>query len=133
MSTDPIADMLTRVRNAQRAGHKSVRVPYSKVSQSILEVLKTEGYIEGYELKKETESGFAELDAWLKYYGPHEPLIRSLRRISKPGCRVYRKAGNLPQIAGGLGITIVSTSQGVMSGHEARKRKIGGEVIATVG
>ena len=143
MVNDTIADLLTRIRNAQRAGHRSVVVPTSKVSKSVLEVLKKEGFIEGFSTtgpqddkvasKRSTELKFGGLNIVLRYYENGEPLIVRLDRVSTPGKRVYQEVAKLPKISSGLGISIVSTSQGIMSDRDARKKGIGGEVIALVG
>lgn len=133
MVTDTIADLLTRIRNAQRAHHKSVRVQKSKASRLALEVLKKEGFIANYTEKSDEQSRFGGFEVVLKYYSSGEPLIGQARRVSKPGKRVYAAAEELPKIFSGLGIAIVSTSQGVMSDREARKRGIGGEVWASIG
>jgi small subunit ribosomal protein S8 len=132
MKTDSIADLLTRVRNAQRAGHKSVRIAKSSLGARVLEVLKVEGFIDHVETKKDAEDKFEEFEVFLKYYSSGQPAINALRRVSKPGKRVYSSTEDIPHIEHGLGISIVSTSQGVMSDREARRRKIGGEVLAVV-
>lgn len=132
MKTDSIADLLTRVRNAQRAGHKSVRVAKSTLCAKVLEVLKVEGFIDHVETKMDADDKFEELEVFLKYYSSGQPAINMLRRISKPGKRVYAPTTEIPNIEHGLGISIVSTSQGVMSDREARRRKIGGEVLAVI-
>jgi small subunit ribosomal protein S8 len=133
MVTDSIADLLTRIRNAQRAGHKSARIPASKMVERVLGILKSEGLIEGYDSKQEEGKPYKTLNIWLKYYENGEPVISLARRISKSGQRIYARADELPRVQGGLGISIVSTSHGVMSDREARKKKIGGEVLALVG
>ena len=127
--TDPIADMLTRIRNGLQAEKATVTMPSSKVKASIAEVLQSEGYILGYEIhQKDTKS---DLEITLKYY-EGEPVIESLIRISKPGRRVYQHAEKLPAVNGGLGIAIVSTSKGLMTERAARKAGVGGELICTV-
>ncbi len=134
MQSDLIADTLTRIRNAQRAGHKSVAVRNSKAVKRVLEVLRAEGFIQGFDFKKdEAENKFGKFDVQLKYFNMGEPAMSLLRRVSKSGRRVYSGVDDLPKIFNGLGISIVSTSQGVMSDREARKKKIGGEVIAYIG
>jgi small subunit ribosomal protein S8 len=133
MVTDPIADLLTRIRNAQRAGHKSANVPASKMVERVLNILKSEGFIESFELKQDEETTFKHYNIWLKYYESGDPVIGMARRISKSGRRVYAGSDKLPRVSGGLGISIISTSQGVMSDREARKKKVGGEVIALIG
>ena len=133
MVTDPIADLLTRVRNAQRAGHKSVRVQVSNQSRRVLELLKDEGFISSFEEKPAYEGNFTEYNVVLKYNPMGKPLISLARRVSKPGRRIYSRANELPKVHCGLGIAIISTSQGVLSDREARKRGVGGEVLAHIG
>lgn len=126
MNTDPIADLLTRIRNAVHAGHSQSRAPYSKTKEKILSVLKENGFIEGYE---KTKSGkFDELTINLK----KDQKSLYIKRISKPGQRIYIKNGDIKRIRSGLGISVVSTSRGIMTGKEARRQKIGGEVICEV-
>lgn len=132
MITDPIADVLTRVRNAQNAGHRSVRVRFSKVAKGILEVLKNEGFIEYVEQKKDGEGKWDEYEAGLKYYSDGKPGIQQARRMSRPGRRLYSQVGDIPQVECGLGIAIVSTSNGIMSDREARRQNVGGELLAFV-
>ena len=127
--SDPIADMLTRIRNAQMANHESVVVPSSKLKKALLDVLAAEGYINGYEVKE--NGGKPELVISLKYY-QGKPVIAEVKRVSRPGLRVYKKKDELPKVMGGLGIAIVSTSKGVMTDHQARKAGLGGEVVCTV-
>jgi small subunit ribosomal protein S8 len=131
--TDPIADMLARLRNANSAYHDTVSMPYSKLKVSIADILKAEGYIAGYTVDRARRGGggpHARLD--LKY-GPHrERSIAGLRRVSKPGLRVYAKSTNLPKVLGGLGIAIISTSQGLLTDRQAAKKGVGGEVLAYV-
>lgn len=134
MSSDYIADLLTRIRNAQRVGHKTVRARHSKVSEQILSVLRSEGFIDAYEVQtSKVNANFKELEVVLRYYDTGEPLIGIINRFSSSGRRVYRRTDKLPTIRSGLGISIISTSQGIMSDKEARKRGIGGEVMAVVG
>ena len=133
MTNDPIADLLTRIRNGYRAGHRSVRINSSKVSKHILNVLKGEGFIEGFAQKKDAENKFDELDVTLRYSTSGEPAVSILRRVSRSGRRVYMQGDDLPRVQGGLGISIISTSKGIVSDREARKLKIGGEVLALVG
>jgi len=125
---DPIADMLARIRNAQLARHQTVVMPSSKVKVAICGVLKSEGYIAGYAVAGEPK---AELTIELKYYNGR-PVIEALRRISRPGLRVYSDRSDVPTVQGGLGISIVSTDRGVMTDRAARKAGIGGEVLCTV-
>jgi len=127
--TDPIADMITRMRNAIAVGKESVIVPASKIKESILKVLLEEGYIESFE--RDSSNGFPCLKVFLKYYS-NKPVIMHLKRISKPGCRAYCGFRNLKKVRGGLGISVVSTSKGVLSSEEARRRKLGGEVLIEV-
>jgi small subunit ribosomal protein S8 len=127
--TDPIADMLTRIRNANNMRHETVSMPASKVKTSILEVLVKEGYIDSY--KNETNDNKTVTTVTLKYT-KGQSVIRGLKRVSKVGLRVYAKAEELPQVLNGLGVAIISTSKGIMSDREARKLNLGGEVIAYV-
>ena len=127
--TDPIADMFTRIRNAQMVGHAEVTMPNSKVKAEIARVLKDEGYIEDF-ARRETE-GKPVLSIALKYH-EGRPVIDRLERVSRPGLRVYRRKDELPKVLGGLGVAIVSTSQGVMSDRAARAAGQGGEVIGVV-
>jgi len=128
MMTDPIADMLTRIRNAHLAGKRQVVIPFSKVKMAILDVMKQEGYIE--EVTKE-DANFGQLVVNLKYNGK-QPMITQIRRASKPGHRMYRQKDELPAVLNGYGMAIISTSQGIMSGKEAKKRGIGGEIMCTI-
>jgi len=132
MINDHISDMITRIRNGQRAGHRSVVVTKSRLNQSVLEVLKREGLIEGFE-QVESEEGFPGIRVGLKYYSSGRPVIARATRVSRPGCRKYSKTESLPRVSSGLGIAVVSTSRGVMADHEARKLRVGGEVIALFG
>jgi small subunit ribosomal protein S8 len=127
--TDPIADMLTRIRNAQMVGKTVVGVPSSKVKVSIAQVLKDEGYIDGFTIRD--KEGKAELEIGLKYYAGH-PVIERIERISTPGLRVYKGRDDLPRVMNGLGVAIVSTSKGVMTDRKARATGVGGEVICIV-
>lgn len=128
--TDPIADMLTRVRNASAARHDFVNVPASKMKLAIARVLKEEGFIEDYEI--EGDSPRKVLKIKLSYTGKKEPVLSGLRRVSKPGLRVYVQKREIPRVYGGLGIAILSTPQGVMTGQQAWRRSIGGEVLCYV-
>lgn len=132
MVLDTIADVLTRVRNAQLAGHKVVKIPSSKTAKSLLNVLKSEGFIDTFDVAKVEGKAFEQLSVFLKYYENGTPMISTARRMSTSGQRQYRGVDDIPRVASGLGISIISTSQGVMSDREARKRKIGGEVLALV-
>ncbi len=131
--TDPIADMLTRLRNANQAYHDMTVMPHSKIKVGIAEILASEGYIAGYAVNepKEGEVGKT-LAITLKYGQNRERSIAGVRRVSKPGLRVYAKAGQLPKVLGGLGVAIISTSHGVMTDKQARRAKVGGEVLAYV-
>ncbi len=130
VGSDPLGDMLTRIRNGQRAQKSAVRSPASKLRQSVLEVLKREGYIRNYETV-DIRPGIRELSIELKYHNG-EPVIRELKRVSKPGRRIYAGVKDLPQVYNGLGIAILSTPRGVVSDAEARELKVGGEVLCTV-
>ncbi|MDR3592195.1 MAG: 30S ribosomal protein S8 [Negativicutes bacterium] len=128
--TDPIADMLTRIRNANSVYHDKVEIPASKIKQSIVEILKSEGFVRDYEMITDGKQGT--LRVVLKYGANREKVITGIKRISKPGLRVYAKTEQLPKVLGGLGIAIISTSKGIMSDKQARKEGLGGEVIAYV-
>ncbi len=128
--SDPIGDMLTRIRNAQMRRRQTVVAPSSKLRVWVLDVLAREGYIRGYE-KVESEAGRTEIEISLKYF-EGTPVIRELKRVSKPGRRVYAGAKNIPFVRQGLGVAIVSTPEGVMSDADARSRNVGGEVLCTV-
>jgi small subunit ribosomal protein S8 len=128
--TDPIADMLTRIRNANRAGKPEADVPYSRLKAEIARVLKREGYVADFHLEKSPE-GRQTLKIQLKTIGRDRAIV-GIRRISKPGLRRYVKAKDMPRVLGGMGISIVTTSRGVMAGHEARKAKVGGEILAYI-
>lgn len=128
--SDPLGDMLTRIRNGQRAGKKTVSSPASKLRANVLEVLKREGYIRGYS-QNEGESGVREFRIELKYH-EGQPVIREISRVSKPGRRVYSKIADLPRVYNGLGISILSTPRGVLSDNEARAANVGGEVLCRV-
>ncbi|MBP2645217.1 MAG: ribosomal protein [Firmicutes bacterium] len=128
--TDPIADMLTRIRNANSVYHDKVEIPASKIKQSIADILKIEGFIKDYEMVADSKQGV--LRVGLKYGSNREKVITGIKRISKPGLRVYAKKDQLPRVLGGLGIAIISTSKGIMSDKQARREGLGGEVIAYV-
>lgn len=130
MNTDPIADMLTRIRNANLVSHETVEMPSSKLKVELAKLLKDEGYITDYSVK--TVDKFSFLTIVLKYDEKHKPVITNLKRISKPGLRSYCKAKALPQVFGGLGIAIVSTSKGLLTDRKARKDNLGGEVLCYV-
>ena len=129
--TDPIADMLTRIRNANKMRHETVDIPASKAKMDVLNVLVNEGFIAGYEVVNQ-ENKFNVLKVTLKYTETKERVIKGLKRISKPGLRVYAQVDELPRILNGLGIAIISTSKGVMTDRDARRANIGGEVLAYV-
>ena len=130
MNTDPIADMLTRIRNANMVSHSDVEMPSSKLKVELAKLLKSEGYITDFE---EKENGkFKTLKVVLKYDQANKPVIANLKRVSKPGLRVYLKSKNLPKILDGAGVAIVSTSKGLLTDRKARKEKVGGEVLCYV-
>ena len=128
--TDPIADMLTRIRNANSVYHDKVEIPASRIKKSIVEILKNEGFVKDFELVTDGKQGT--LRVALKYGANREKVITGIKRISKPGLRVYAKNDQLPRVLGGLGIALISTSKGIMSDKQARKEGLGGEVIAYV-
>jgi small subunit ribosomal protein S8 len=130
MVTDPIADLLTRIRNALVARHDSVQVPASKMKIAIAKVLKEEGFIKGFEVVPEGVKRTVRID--LAYSGRKEPTISGLRRVSRPGLRVYVQKREIPRVYGGLGVAILTTPQGVMTGQEAWRRQVGGEVLCYV-
>jgi small subunit ribosomal protein S8 len=133
MTNDPIADMLTRIRNALMAGKPEVEIPQSKIKVEIARILKNEGYIEDYVIGDQTPVPLITIK--LKYYGSRRerrPVITSLQRISKPGRRIYRGARDLPRVMSGIGIAIVTTPKGVMTDQEARRQRVGGEVLCYV-
>lgn len=128
--TDPIADMLTRIRNANSSKHESVTVPASNMKKAIAQILLEEGYIKGYQVTEDGKQGMIEIT--LKYGANKEKAISGLKRVSKPGLRIYAGADELPRVLKGLGIAIVSTSKGIMTDRAARKQNIGGEVLAFI-
>jgi small subunit ribosomal protein S8 len=130
MNTDPIADMLTRIRNANVVSHPSVEIPSSKLKVALAKLLKEEGYIVDYTEK--VDGHFKTLTIELKYDEANKPVITSLKRVSKPGLRNYSKAKNLPQVMDGMGIAIVSTSKGLLTDRKARKENLGGEVLCYI-
>jgi small subunit ribosomal protein S8 len=130
--TDPIADMLTRIRNANTAMHDEVKMPASKLKESLATVLQKEGYIEGYAVADNEGRPGSTLTITMKYSPERERVISGVKRISKPGLRVYTKADKVPRVLGGLGVAVLSTSQGLVSDREARKRRLGGEVLCYV-
>jgi small subunit ribosomal protein S8 len=130
--TDPIADMLTRIRNANVAFHDEVRMPSSKVKQALAAVLTKEGYIEGYEVQDAPDKPYQVLVVQMKYSTDRKRTISGIKRISKPGLRVYTASKDAPRVLGGLGVAVLSTNQGLLSDREARRRKVGGEVLCYV-
>ena len=130
MNTDPIADMLTRIRNANMVSHADVEMPASKLKLELAKLLKSEGYITDFEEKQNGK--FKTLRVVLKYDATNKPVIANLKRVSKPGLRVYLKSKHLPKILDGAGVAIVSTSKGLLTDRKARKEKIGGEVLCYV-
>lgn len=128
--SDPIADMLTRVRNANMVRHQKIELPASNIKKQIAEILKNEGFIKNVEFVEDDKQGVLRL--FLKYGQNNERVITGLKRISKPGLRVYAKADEVPKVLNGLGIALVSTSEGIVTDREARKRNVGGEVLAYV-
>ncbi len=130
MQSDPIADMLTRIRNANTALHPETRMPSSKLKEQVARILSEEGFIDGY--KVEDARVGKELTVTLRYNKERQPILSGIKRISKPGLRVYSGTSDVPRVRGGIGISIVSTSDGVMTDREARKRNVGGEVLCEV-
>ena len=128
--TDPIADMLTRIRNAHTAKHEDVLVPASTVKKAIAEILLDEGYIKSYDIREDGVAKYIHID--LKYGPNKQRVITGLKRISKPGLRIYARKDQLPKVLNGLGIAIISTSRGIMTDREARKQGVGGEVLAYI-
>ena len=128
--TDPLADMLTRIRNANIVGHKTVEIPASKIKKSIAEILVDEGYINGFDVIEDDKQGTIRVQ--MKYGANKEKVISGIKKISKPGLKVYAKANEIPKVLGGLGIAIISTSNGVISDKKARELGVGGEVICYV-
>ncbi|SMB88882.1 SSU ribosomal protein S8P [Thermanaeromonas toyohensis ToBE] len=130
MMTDPIADFLTRIRNANMAYHEKVEVPASRVKRAIAEIMKNEGYIKDYEYIEDGKQGI--LRIYLKYGPNKERVITGLKRISRPGLRIYARKDQLPRVLGGLGIAVISTSKGIMTDKQARREGVGGEVICYI-
>ena len=127
---DPVGDMLTRIRNASRAHHDKVVIPHSKLKLEVLKVLKSEGYVADFTVHEKAPQG--EISVQLKYGPDKRPVIVGIKRVSKPGLRRYVNAREIPNVLGGMGIAILSTSRGVMVDHEARKQSVGGELLCTV-
>ena len=130
--TDPIADMLTRLRNANSAYHDAVAMPHSKLKSHVAEILQQEGYIAGWQVEDAEERSARRSSLDLKYGPNRERSIAGMRRVSKPGLRVYAKSTNLPRVLGGLGVAIISTSSGLLTDRQAAKKGVGGEVLAYV-
>ncbi|MBU6215674.1 MAG: 30S ribosomal protein S8 [Acidobacteria bacterium] len=130
--TDPLADMLTRIRNANIAMHDDVRMPSSKLKEALADVLQREGYIGGFEIQDDPEGPGRFLSIDMKYSPQRKRVISGLRRVSKPGLRVYRKYDEVERVLGGLGIAVLSTSKGLMTDREARRQRVGGEVLCHV-
>lgn len=128
--TDPIADMLTRIRNAGMARHESVLIPASKMKENIARILKQEGYIRDFDTPQDTEQRM--IRVWLKYGSDRKSVFNGLRRVSKPGLRIYTKHKDIPIVLGGLGVAILSTPQGLMTGHDAWRKHLGGEVLCYI-
>jgi small subunit ribosomal protein S8 len=132
MMTDPIADMLTRIRNANVAMHDEVNMPASKLKESLATILKSEGYIEGFGVADDPSRPGRVLTVTMKYSPERQRTISGLRRVSKPGLRVYSKADKIPRVLGGLGVAVLSTSRGLLTDREARKAGVGGEILCYV-
>ena len=132
MMTDPIADMLTRIRNAGMVRHQTVTMPLSKIKRHIAEILQAEGYIKGFDVQTEEGKPFSNLVLHLKYGSDRKPIITGLKRVSRPGLRVYTKRDDIPRVRSGLGLSIISTPKGLMTGDAAWKEGIGGEVVCFV-
>ncbi len=131
--TDPVADFLTRLRNAAKAQHQDVLIPSSKLKRELARILKEQGYIEGYSIEPPVPGRPGEaINVTLKYSDDRKPVITGLQRVSRPGQRTYVDHSHIPRIQGGMGTAIISTSKGVMTGHEARQQGVGGEVVAKV-
>ncbi len=128
--TDPIADLLTRIRNASRAGHDQVEIPGSKLKLEIVKILEQEKFIRGYQFIADEKQGL--IRVYLKYGGRREPVVSNLQRVSKPGLRVYAPASRIPRVLNGMGIAILSTSHGVLPDRECRRQRVGGEVLCYV-
>ncbi len=128
--TDPIADMLTRIRNAAQSRHASVEIPFSKMKLAIAKILEQEGYIGGFDIREQNKAKSLRLQ--LKYDVERRPAVNGLRRVSRPGLRVYSGMHDMPRILGGIGTVVVSTNRGIMTGREARRRHLGGELIAEI-
>jgi small subunit ribosomal protein S8 len=130
--TDPVADFLTRLRNAARAQHQDVTIPSSRMKRELARILSEQGYIEGYDVGPASDRPGEELTVTLKYTQDRKPVISGIQRVSRPGQRTYVDHNHIPRIQGGMGTTIISTSKGIMTGHDARQARIGGEIVAKV-
>jgi small subunit ribosomal protein S8 len=130
--TDPLADMLTRIRNANTAMHDTVKMPSSKLKESLADVLEREGYIAGFNVGPANQGPGKVLEIQLKYASDRTRTIAGLRRVSRPGLRIYARADRMPRVLGGMGVAVLSTSQGLMTDREARQRRVGGEVLCHV-
>jgi small subunit ribosomal protein S8 len=130
--TDPVADMLTRIRNANTAMHDNVKMPSSKLKESLAVILQREGYIAGFEVAEAGTGPGSVLDIQLKYAPDRSRTISGLKRVSRPGLRIYARADRLPRVLGGMGVAVVSTSHGLMTDREARQKRVGGEVLCYV-
>jgi small subunit ribosomal protein S8 len=128
--TDPVSDLLTRIRNASAARHETVDVPASKIKLEIVRILKEEGYIENFVHTRDDKQGIIKIQ--MRYGRGKKPLISSVERVSRPGCRVYARKTSIPQVLGGIGICILSTSQGLVTGKQAVERGLGGEVLCAI-
>jgi small subunit ribosomal protein S8 len=128
--TDPVSDFLTRIRNACKARHETVDIPSSKLKLDMARILKEEGYVSSYQLIENNKQGIIRIQ--LRYAAGKSPVISSLERISRPGCRVYTRKSEIPSVLGGLGISILSTSQGILTGKQAQEKGLGGEVLCTI-
>lgn len=129
--TDPLSDMLARIRNAQKAGHDEVRIPHSRLKLEVAKILRKEGYL-GDVREGSEENGARWIEVRLRYVGKHEPFIRNLHQVSRSGRRVYQRHSKIPVVRNGLGMAVVSTSKGIMTDREARENKVGGEVLCTI-
>lgn len=129
--TDPIADMIIRIKNALAAGHKDLVLPHSKMKEAVVKILQKFNYIESFELVSASENNFAQIKIVLKYAGK-SPVISGVKRVSKPGCRIYKTSATIPRTLNGYGLTIVSTNKGIMDGKSARKSNLGGEVLCQI-
>ncbi|MCB9477354.1 MAG: 30S ribosomal protein S8 [Deltaproteobacteria bacterium] len=128
--TDPLADMLTRIRNAYKAGHETVTLPSSKLKEKVAKILRDEGYVDAYKSEQDGKQGV--LSIHLRYDADHRPMVKGIQRVSKPGLRQYAKSNEIPAVLDGLGIMIVSTSHGVMTDRQAREQNVGGELLCRV-